>query len=140
MQAYAKQAKNRTMEIDAAEIRIRAERRLGELIIAQKETVGLNKGGAGIGKPKSAVPEEYHTQPPTLAEAGIDKKLSARSQKTAAVPDEYFEEKVDVWRNEMEKGAERVTTGNRWLYKKHHPSPQIRRPQRDNRFSGIQGA
>src|SRR5690606_23443592 len=40
MRVYAHQAKNRQLEIDAAEIRIRAERRLGELIVEQKETVG----------------------------------------------------------------------------------------------------
>ncbi len=45
MRAYAKQARDRSLEVDAAEIRIKAERRLGELIRAQKETVGLNKGG-----------------------------------------------------------------------------------------------
>ena len=36
VRVYARQAKNRQMEIDAAEIRIRAERRLGELMAAQK--------------------------------------------------------------------------------------------------------
>ena len=43
--AYARQAKNRQMEIDAAEIRIRAERRLGELMALQKATVGLGQPG-----------------------------------------------------------------------------------------------
>lgn len=37
--AFAKQAKDRTLELDAAEIRIRAERRLGEIISAQKKTI-----------------------------------------------------------------------------------------------------
>jgi len=56
--------------------------RLVEMIIAQKETVGLNGGlagkvitGTGTGPPKDTRP--------TLAEAGIDKKLSSRSQKLA---------------------------------------------------------
>ena len=44
--AYARQAKNRQLEIDAAEIRLRAERRVGQLIVAQKETVGLAQGGS----------------------------------------------------------------------------------------------
>lgn len=50
MQAYGRMAKDNTLEVDAPEIRIRAERRLGELIAAQKATVGLNTGAAGIGK------------------------------------------------------------------------------------------
>jgi len=47
--AYARQAKNRELEADAIEIRIRATRRIDQLRQAQKETVGLNtvakKGG-----------------------------------------------------------------------------------------------
>jgi hypothetical protein len=44
--------KNRDMEADAAEIRMRATRRLDQMRQAQKETVGLNKGTAGKGRPK----------------------------------------------------------------------------------------
>src|SRR6266478_6800559 len=44
MAAYARQAKNRDLEADAVEIRMRATRRLDQLRQAQKETVGLNKG------------------------------------------------------------------------------------------------
>lgn len=71
------QAKNKTLEIDAAEIRIRAERRLGEMITIQKETVGLNTGAAGSAGPGrgNAVPIENRvSSQPTLADAGIDKK------------------------------------------------------------------
>ncbi len=60
MRVYARQAKDRQLEVDAAEIRIRAERRLGELIKAQKETVGLATGARGIGP--IAVLEEYRNQ------------------------------------------------------------------------------
>lgn len=66
--------------LSSAEIRMRAERCLGELIKAQKETVGLNAGARGIGA--SAVPTENRT--PTLADPGIDKKLSMRAQRVAA--------------------------------------------------------
>lgn len=69
----------RQLEVDAAEIRMRAERRLGELIRAQKETVGLrgpqhSTGGGSKGSKREPLPDA----PPTLAEAGIDKKLSSR--------------------------------------------------------------
>ena len=44
MQAYGRMAKDKTLEVDAAEIRIRAERRLGEMLAAQKADGGLNGG------------------------------------------------------------------------------------------------
>src|SRR5262245_46959021 len=48
--AYARQAKNRDLEADAVEIRMRATRRLDQLRQAQKVTVGLNSGAAGGGQ------------------------------------------------------------------------------------------
>jgi len=47
LQAYARQANNRALEADALEIRMRATRRLGQMMQEQKETVGLAKGGGG---------------------------------------------------------------------------------------------
>jgi hypothetical protein len=49
VRVYAKQAKNRQMEVDAAEIRIRAERRLGELMAAQGEAIGKATGNFAAG-------------------------------------------------------------------------------------------
>ena len=57
-------------------------RRLGEMLDEQKRTVGLNQGAAtkGVGKAgRNAVPQENRVA--TLAEVGIDKKLSSRAQK-----------------------------------------------------------
>lgn len=105
MQAYARQAKNRGLEIDAGEIRMRAERRLGELIKAQKAGVGLAKPG-----PKEIGSDKEPNYRPTLAEAGIDKKLSSRAQKLAAVPASKFEGMLGEWRGRVQKENERVTT------------------------------
>jgi len=105
MQAYGRIAKDKALETDAAEIRIRAERRLGEMIASQKAAGGLNTGAKGIGK--SAVPTGNRT--PTLAEAGIDKKLSARAQKLAAVPESQFEAEVGEWRDRVSAEGVRVT-------------------------------
>lgn len=46
---YARQAKNRDLEADAVEIRMRATRRIDELRQAQKETIGLAFGARGLG-------------------------------------------------------------------------------------------
>ena len=111
MRAYAKQAKDRQLEIDAAEIRIRAERRLGERIAAQKEGVGLNRGAAGGGTkqgPRGAYVEPRDTAP-TLSEAGIDKKLSSRAQQLAALPDDEFDDLLGTWRGRLGDNGERVT-------------------------------
>ncbi len=104
MRAYARQAKNRGLEVDAAEIRMRAERRLGEMIKAQKDTVGLAQG-----KRTDLVPDRNQVDRPTLADAGIDKKLSSRAQKMANVPDVEFECLLGDWRDRVEKENERVT-------------------------------
>ncbi|MES0071882.1 MT-A70 family methyltransferase [Mesorhizobium sp. M0058] len=105
MRAYARQAKNKKLEVDAAEIRVRAERRLGELIAGQKTTIGLNPGG----RPKTSAEREQLPEPPTLADVGIDRKLSSRAQKMAAVPEQEFESMIDDWRGRVEVENERVT-------------------------------
>ena len=50
----------------------------------QKATVGLNRGGgeSGVGRrgKENAVPIKNRITTPTLADAGIDKKLSARAR------------------------------------------------------------
>ncbi|CAK7026567.1 hypothetical protein [Saezia sanguinis] len=112
MRIYAMQAKNKTLEVDAAEIRIRAERRLGEMITHQKETVGLNTGAAGLGINQHNKQEvrSLPTTAPTLADVGISKDLSSRAQKLAAVPEEEFETEVGEWRERVQIEGQRVTT------------------------------
>lgn len=66
----AKQAKNREAEIDYAEVRIRAERRVGELMQAQRDTIGLANGGDAARSARGLAAPELR---PTLADAGTDK-------------------------------------------------------------------
>jgi N6-adenosine-specific RNA methylase IME4 len=128
MRTYARQAKNKALEMDAAEIRIRAERRVGELIAAQKESVGLASGG---GDKKSD--HRVHTRPtdpPTLAEAGIDKHLADRARKFAAVSLEAFEHLIREWRARVEAETERVTVnllrlGEREQIRRDRPAPSM---------------
>jgi hypothetical protein len=81
MRAYARMANDTQLEMDSAELRLRAERRLSIMLTEHKQTIGMNRGARGIGT--SAVPRENRT--PTLADVGIDKKLSARSQKVGGI-------------------------------------------------------
>lgn len=107
MQAYGRMAKDKTLETNAAEIRIRAERRLGEMIAQQKEDGGLSQGGrpSETGRDDRPVSEK-----PTLADAGISKDLSSRAQKLAAVPEAEFEAEVGEWRERVSAENARVTT------------------------------
>ncbi|MGQ0563323.1 MAG: MT-A70 family methyltransferase, partial [Gemmatimonadota bacterium] len=105
--AYARLAKNRDLEVDAAEIRLRSERRLGELIAEQKRTVGLAKGGQPY--QGRSTPSESEGVTPTLKDAGIDWKLSARAQRLAAVPEGKFKSMVSDWRERVSQETERVT-------------------------------
>ncbi len=91
----------------------RAERRLGELVAAQKATVGMNRGTAGTlrgrdasGGSKLDPPEDAR---PTLAAAGIDKHLADQARKLAAVPEEEFEAEVAQWRGRVTEEQGRVT-------------------------------
>lgn len=112
MRVYARQASDKGLEIQAAQIRFRAERRLGELIVAQKETVGLNTGSRGQLQGKSdsggAVMEQPEDERPRLADIGVDRKLSSKAQKLAAMDVAEFERALGRHKEEMESGAGRV--------------------------------
>jgi N6-adenosine-specific RNA methylase IME4 len=125
MRAYAKQAKNRQLEIDAAEIRMRAERRVGELILRQKATVGDR---LAQGRRTDLVPRRNQVERVTLIEAGIDKKLSSRAQKLAALPAPMFEGILEKWRARLTTETERVTTN--LLYESGREQARAARPPR----------
>jgi N6-adenosine-specific RNA methylase IME4 len=95
MKAYARQAKNKQLEMEATEIRFRASRRIGQLIALQKATVGLAKGTRGTirGKDKSGGVQlaPLDATLPTLKQAGIDKSLAKFARKLAKLTDAEFE-------------------------------------------------
>lgn len=103
---YARRAGDHSLEIDAAEIRFHAERRLGQMITAQKQAVGLHAGG----RPPEKTPTDTEgVSPIKLADAGISHKLSSHAQKMAAVPPDQFEARIGAWREEVAAGGARVT-------------------------------
>jgi hypothetical protein len=84
--AAARQATDRQMESEA----------LGQLMAAQKEAVGFNKGGGD--QRSDHRDSEKPGGPPTLAEAGIDKNLADKARKAAAMPEATFEEAKEAKR------------------------------------------
>lgn len=122
--AYAKQAKNRDLEIKAARIRFRAERRLGELLVLAKaagqvragnphvncsQSEQLNRDGGDVVADGEALLEEIRAPfRVTLEQAGIDRKLSSRAQRLAAMDANEFETALARQAEEMRSGQARV--------------------------------
>lgn len=84
MKLYAKQAHDKSLELDALEIRMRAERRLGEMMRDQPKDHGGGDTSTGVRKTPVQSPIKF-------AEAGIDKNLAKRARKLAAMPEDKFE-------------------------------------------------
>jgi hypothetical protein len=95
------------LEADAWAIRKRATRRLGELMAAQKETVGLAKGGGDQKSDHRVIkkPSDH----PTLAEAGIDKNLAHQARLLAAIGDVEFDCLLKEGRDSIVKEIDKTT-------------------------------
>ncbi len=88
--AYAKQAKDTELLNQATEIRLRAERRAGEILRDMAERGERDKGH---GDRQSA---EAKSQPATqLSDLGVTKTQSSRWQKLAGLPPDKFEIRVE---------------------------------------------
>ena len=85
MSAYAKQANDTELLGWVTEIKVRAERKAGEMLAQMPK----QQGARGTGK---KVESRWVT--PLLSELGISKNQSARWQKLAAVPEKRFEQAV----------------------------------------------
>ncbi|MCT8970611.1 SAM-dependent methyltransferase [Microbaculum marinisediminis] len=118
VQEYARRANNRQLEVDAAEMRLHADRRGGALLKEIKEAGLLSAGGrptrpAETGSTTEPVSEADRPAPlprgekVTLAELGIDKKTSSRMQKAAGIAADAFDAMIARWRERAlsEKGG-----------------------------------
>ena len=106
MRAYAKQAKDKDLEMWAAEIKLRAERRAGEML----QDMDMAKGGRPELTGHSEVPVNLENNTPTLSEMEISKNESSQWQQTARIPKEDFEEHIET---EKAKGKTPTSTGLR---------------------------
>ncbi len=100
LRAFSKQAgESLEMQNNCAEIKIRAERRAGEL---------LKESGRKKGETNKKIMFYDGTLSPTLKELGIERKQSMRWQIIAGIPERVFEEHVAITRA---KAAELTTVG-----------------------------
>ena len=89
LQAYAKQAKNTDLIVQATEARMRAERRAGELLIEMAKRDERQKAGDADGRrPQPLVPK--------LADLGVSKTQSSRWQALANLDIPKFEARVQL--------------------------------------------
>lgn len=85
MAAYARQAKDQELILWATEIKVRAERRAGEMLTQAQGRGELAKAGGDMKK---------ESPPPTLSDIGITKDQSSRWQQLASMTEEHFEAAV----------------------------------------------
>lgn len=103
LRLYARQAKDRGLISDAAEIHLRAERQLGVLLTAAKAAGQIAEGRPRKVAENCTEPEQFSRV--TLSDAGIDRKLSSKAQKVASISEQAFEGMVDRMRERIAAGA-----------------------------------
>ncbi|SDC08048.1 N6-adenosine-specific RNA methylase IME4 [Bradyrhizobium brasilense] len=102
---YAKQIQDRALLADATVIQMRSERRLGVLLAAAKEAGQIAEGRRANGVSRNAKGGDADDDRVTLKEIGVDKKLSTKAQKAAALDDDAFEQLAETAREKIRSGG-----------------------------------
>jgi N6-adenosine-specific RNA methylase IME4 len=100
VQAYARQAKDTTLIEHATDIRLRAERRAGELLAEMAKRKERHAGKAPKGS-RVATPMPQ----PKLSDLGVSKTQSSRWQALASIPQEKFESVVADARSKVDRAV-----------------------------------
>lgn len=104
---YARQAKDRQLQADAAALVVRAERRLGEILRMIKAAGELSSGGrpsnSNLSEPETGTGEGpvFDATTFTLADLGISKNLSSRAQQLADLDEDEFEHQLSARRDKI---------------------------------------
>jgi len=118
VKAYAKKAQlGKDLVVDASIIRLRAERKLGELL-REVELADSAPGNQYTGPIDTDVVSD--AGPVSLAELGISKSDSSRSQRVAALPEDEFEQYIA---ENAEQQREPSTAGVLRLVKQRQVTP-----------------
>lgn len=90
MAAYARQAKDQDLILWATEIKVRAERKAGEMLASMEKSHGSRFNGRN----EDGEVRRSHDDTATLADIGVSKIQSSRWQQLASMSDEHFEAAV----------------------------------------------
>lgn len=104
MAAYARQAKDQDLILWATEIKVRAERKAGEMLATMEKNKGGDARKYTQSHDETGVVEEKG--PPTLADLGIHRNDSHRWQQLASMSEDHFEAAVAT----AKESAGQVTT------------------------------
>ena len=89
LKSYARQRDDKDMEVWLSEIKLRADRRIGEISVdldkLDRKESGLKKGSPNSGKTSKAA---------TLKAAGISKSAAYRCEELSSLKEEEFEEVI----------------------------------------------
>lgn len=91
MAAYARQAKDTELIQWATEIKVRAERRAGQML---SDSLPVTRGRENVAKSLKSSGSHDTTPAATLADIGVSKDQSSRWQKLGAMPEDQFETAV----------------------------------------------
>lgn len=86
MRIYARQAKNTELEEKAALIRVRGERKLGQMLLEAKADGRLHEG-----RPKKNGSSSDQLERIKIEDYGIDKRLSVEAQRIGGIPEAEYE-------------------------------------------------
>ena len=88
LRAYARQAHNTEMEVQVAEIKLRALRRMGELSKALEKA-----------KNDTALPINGKSKSEQLYDAGVSTSAAHRAEQVAEIPEDVFEQRLAEYRD-----------------------------------------
>ena len=124
MAAYARQAKDQELILWATEIKVRAERKAGEMLKQSAESgERVTHRDSRWGDSES----QHATRKPTLDDIGVTKDQSARWQSLASMSDEHFETAVATAKDT----AGQVTTAFMLREAKRHQGKPIKGAKAD---------
>jgi hypothetical protein len=116
------QARDRVLIDQATEIRLRAERRVGQLLADMEKNPGARGSGSNQHELRS-----HDATTPKLSDLGINKSQSSRWQKLADLPEDAFETVLNKLQHKATDAVDRAQQPKPKSKPKPKPKPEQKR-------------